>query len=142
MLTRCDCHYLKEKTMTKRLAVLLLMVSGLMVLTGCKSKEDKLMEESMDTMEELASVMETIKDADSAKAAKPKLEKLFKRLEELGNEGKALNLSKEEQEALEKKHKERMEKVSKEFLKQMLRVMMNPKVAGELGDVMENAPKK
>jgi hypothetical protein len=65
----------------KRLA-LGLALTAFALLAACSSKE----EQAVDTMNEMADVLATVKDKSSAQAAAPKLKDLRKRMEDLGED--------------------------------------------------------
>ena len=106
---------------------------------GCESKptHESVTKESIDKMQQFADVLKTIKDEASAKAARPKLEKIKKEMDELKKKADTLgNPPPEVKKKLEEKYKKDMEKVSGELAGQMMRIGMDPKIAPHLKDAM------
>ncbi|MBP7865954.1 MAG: hypothetical protein KA419_08375 [Acidobacteria bacterium] len=104
----------------KKVLVLLAAVAVFLPLSGCsKGSHEAFMNDMIAAMKEMGTVLEGIKDKDSAKAAVPKLQEIVKRLNDLKEKGKALP---EPDEATKKKLEEK--------LKELMEVSM--KVAGEM----------
>ena len=95
-------------------------------------------EESMDIMEDMASVLEDIKDESSAKAAKPKLEKLAERMKAVQEEMNEDEMPPEERMEKLKEYGERMEKVQKRLMKEMFRIASDPKLSAALDEAMKD----
>ena len=58
--------------MNKKSTLLILLIAGVMLLPGCKSKHEKVMDEMLDNMEEMVDIMESVTDEASAKDAQAK----------------------------------------------------------------------
>jgi len=106
----------------------------LLAVTGCGGDpEEKLLNDAMATMKEIVSTLETVKDKASAQAAKPKLEALFKKLQETGEAGKKAATDKAKSDALEKKYAAQLKDLQEKMSKEIMRIATNP----ETVEVME-----
>jgi len=112
--------------------VLLTMLTSLTACGG--SSPEAKMEESIDIMNKMTSVLQTVQDKDSAKAAAPKVEKLVARMEAIEQDEAIKKLSQEEKEALAKKHEKELDAAMEGMMKEMMRIAFNPELAGELDD--------
>lgn len=118
--------------MTVGLGLLLLSVA-----CGGGSDADSLMDQGKSAMAELTTILESIQDEESAKAAAPKLEALGARMKELKEQTDAL--PEEDRKSLENMEEDADAKalVSK-MMKEMMRVQMDDKLAPHLKDAFES----
>ena len=130
--------------MIRKLTIAALMLS-LAPLAGCGSSDphERVMEDMMDCMGEMTDILATVTDKASAEAAKSDLEALGTRMqgiqkdmEEVGEPDKA------KEEALKAKYEERMKEIMTKFMKESMRIAMNPELGGILKDAMEKAAPK
>jgi hypothetical protein len=130
----------------KQIALFVLTVS-LFLTAGC-SKTDKekaaaIMEDQIEMMEEMTSILKTVTDEESAKAAEPKLKKLSEKFQADQQDQSIMeNLSEEDKKELVAKYEPRLKEVTEPFMQEMMRVMLNPKLNSGLGDVLQNASPK
>ena len=119
--------------MTVGLGLLLLSVA-----CGGGSDADSLMDQGKSAMAELTTILESIQDEESAKAAAPKLEALGARMKELKEQTDAL--PEEDRKSLENMEEDADAKalVSKMMMKEMMRVQMDDKLAPHLKDAFES----
>ena len=96
---------------------------GLMLCAGCGDSPDSVMQDYLSCAKEMGTVMQSVKDEASAQAAAPKLKALGARMQDIEKRQKALNLSKEEETALQAKYKPQMEEIAKGLVPDMMRVM-------------------
>lgn len=113
---------------------------GLLLLSvacGGGGDADSLMDEGKSAMAELTTILESIQDEESAKAAAPKLEALGARMKELKEQTDAL--PEEERKSLEDMEEDAEAKalVSK-MMKEMMRVQMNDKLAPHVKDAFDS----
>jgi len=105
----------------------------LFVCTGCGDSHESLSGEMVDTMNQMTKVLAEVKDKDSAKSAGPKLEALGKEMKDIQKRSEALG---KPDEAAQKSLKESFEKPMSEamdkFMKEMMRIAMNPELADAL----------
>ena len=108
-------------------------------VAGCDSKptHDSVAHESMDKMKEMVEVLKTIKDEASAKAARPKMEKIKKEMDEIKKKADALGEPPADvKKKLQEEHKAEMEKLFGEMMQEMMRIGMDPKLAPHVKDAM------
>ena len=97
----------------------------------------------MDGMEEMTTILATVKDKASAEAAKPKIEALGKRMEASKKRMDEVDKPDEAKEkALKEKYEERMKGIMEKMMKENRRVMMNPEFRKILSDAMKGAQPK
>ncbi len=113
---------------------------GLLLLSvacGGGSDADSLMDEGKSAMAELTTILESIQDEESAKAAAPKLEALGARMKELKEQTDAL--PEEERKSLDDMEEDADAKalVSK-MMKEMMRVQMDDKLAPHVKDAFDS----
>jgi hypothetical protein len=76
-------------------------------VSGCGDSHEAVLKDTIKTMDEITEVCESIKDESSAKAAKPKLEKLAEKMKDIKKRADKLGDPKgDKKEALEKKYKD------------------------------------
>jgi Skp family chaperone for outer membrane proteins len=126
--------------MTRTMTTLALTMT-LVFLTGCGGSEsdthDKVMRDTIDMMKEMTTLMSKITDEASAEANAPKLAELSKKFEALQERQEAVGDPNEEQEAaLKTKYEAEMQEVVEPFMKEMLRIAMNPALAKHLEEAM------
>jgi hypothetical protein len=102
---------------------LMLACMGLAFCAGCGDSPDSVMQDALSCAKEMGTVMQSVKDEASAQAAAPKLKAIGGRMQDIEKRQKALNLSKEEETALQAKYKPQMEEIAKGLLPDMMRVM-------------------
>jgi hypothetical protein len=78
-------------------------------------KPETVLEEMMEQIKELTTILEGIKNEDSAKAAIPRLEKSAKKIGALGKTMKAFKLSTVEDNALKKKYETQLQVILKKM---------------------------
>ena len=108
------------------------------VSTGCDSKPtyESLRKDGIATMKEMIEVLKGVKDEASAKAAKPKLDALGKKMETLEAESnKVEKPSAEEQKKLDEKFQEDMFKLVGELATEIDRIGSDPKLVAVLGPI-------
>src|SRR2546425_11059966 len=116
-----------------RLAPLLMLA---LILCGCGDSHQSLAREQVDTMKEMAATLDTVKDADSAKDAKPKLKKLAERMNDINQrEAKLPAPTEAEIKAMDSKYGKEMEEASRKMQAAMLRIIADPKIGAELADI-------
>ncbi len=126
--------------MTKRLLAAPLAAAIMLALTGCGGdSHDAIAEDQMQVMDEMVDILSDIDDEASAKAAKPKLEKLGERMksiearmEELGDPPA------DKKAALEEKYKEKMGAVAMKLFAEMMRIGQNEELSKVLEDTMSD----
>jgi hypothetical protein len=85
------------------------------------------MQKMLGQLNELSSVLEGVKDEASAKAAKPKLQKIGAEMQELKKQVDAMKKpTKEEEDALKKKYEPQMKDAVAKLMKESMRVAMVP----------------
>lgn len=138
-------HSGKEIEM-KWTACLTMVLAGAFFLGGCSRSHEDVMDDMVETMEETANTLESVKDKDSANAAAGKLDKLAERMNELSKEAEDMEDPDEATEKeLKAKYEERMSKAAEKMMSNLMRIAMNPELSKELGDSLEklkNAGKK
>jgi len=108
-----------------------------MALVGCGDSHDKVTADSLDVISDMNDVLDGVNDKASAEAAKPELEALGERMQDIKARAEKLGEpSAEQKQALEEKYKERMGKEVGRIFGNMMRVGMNPEIAGVLDDAM------
>lgn len=113
------------------------MVLAMAFCAGCggDSRED-LAGESVDVMKELVTTLDGVKDEASAKSAKPKLEELVKKMNDLNERQEKLGMPTEsEMEGIEKKYGKEMEELQQKFTGNVLRIAFDPQIQSVLNDI-------
>jgi DNA anti-recombination protein RmuC len=124
---------------TKAMWVGLLL--SMCLLGGCGRDHEDVAEDTVETLEEMAEVLATVKDKESALAAKPKLEKLSERMDELQAEAAEMDeIDPEKEKALQEKYDERMTKAMGKLMGEMFRIGMNQELNNALGDTVKLQP--
>ena len=114
--------------MTIGLGLLLLSVA-----CGGGSDADSLMDQGKSAMAELTTILESIQDEESAKAAAPKLEALGARMKELKEQTDAL--PEEERKSLQDMEEDEDAKaLASKMMKEMMRVQLDDKLAPHVED--------
>jgi len=109
--------------------------------TGCGDSHDSLTAESIVTMKSLTTAFEGIKDVESAKAAKPKLQSLMEQMNSIQKRQRELGLPTEtDGKAILDKYGKEMEEVSTKMQAAMMRVAFDPAIAAELDDIASKMP--
>jgi len=100
------------------------------------SPHEKLVGKMLTAMEDMTKVFQSITDADSAKKAKPALNRLTDTFEELGKKAKDLpQPSDEVKKAIQTKYEARLKKSAQAFVAAAIKAARNPEVQKELKDV-------
>jgi len=115
---------------------------ALVMLSGCGDSHEAAADDTVDLMEELADILESIKDEDSAKAASAELEDWAEDMQKISDRVKELeDLSADDEKALKEKYKEKMDEVGARIQKEMQRLMMDRELGKHFGDAMGKAMK-
>jgi len=121
----------------KRFALWGGMLVVLAVCGGCNSgSADDVMKDTVSTMNEMADVLDTIKDQESAKAARPKLENLLQRLKDLKAKADKIKVTKSEEERLKKKYEPDLKKIHDRFFQAGLNLQRTGTI-NEVKDIFE-----
>ena len=95
------------------------------LLVGCgKSKHEKAMEEMVAVLNEMADIMSTIEDEETAQAAQSEMNALAGRMQKLSQLKTTDTPSHEELAELEKKYMPQIQKAMERFMQESLRLMM------------------
>ena len=121
--------------MRSAISAILVLTLGL-ALAGCKSEAEKQISDLTDKQKEMVSVLKTVKDKDSAKAANAKLKTIAQDMSATFEKMKKTNPSKDEQKRLMDKYKTEQEQTGKEMQAEMQRISQNPELSMELMDGM------
>ncbi len=121
----------------KRLTILALAICAAMMTTACGGDtRDSLASEQLKVMNDFATTLEGVKDAGSAKAAKPKLEALATRMDDINaRESKLPPATEAETKALMEKRGKDMDATMMKVQSAMMKIMMDPAIQAELKDV-------
>jgi hypothetical protein len=112
------------------------LMSVIIVCSGCGDSRESLTEEGMSTMREMVVVLDTVKDDASAKAAKPKLQALSAKMEDIGQRQNKLGApSDAEIKVMVEKHGKEMDELGRKLSGHMLRITFDPKIKAELSDL-------
>src|SRR5262245_54289022 len=117
----------------KRLLGLTSILMLLALCPGCGGDtHEKLAAKAIDTMKEMCTVLDGVKDEESAKAAKGKLKSLMETLDDLNKRQEKLPKPTDaEIKAMEAKSSEMME-VQQKFMGHMMRIAADPKLRDQL----------
>jgi len=119
------------------LVCLLALLAFALPSCGGGDTHEKVSEEMIDLMAEVADILEGVTDEESAEAATTRLEKLGERAEELGQRAEALgDPDPEEEKRLEKKYEQRMQEISKSMAASMMRLSSQPEVLQAVEEAM------
>jgi hypothetical protein len=114
----------------------------LVFLAGCGDSHEALMKDQIAVIRDLNAVLANVKDAETARAAKPEIEALGNRMKKLEDRAKALGEpSADQKKALEEKYQDEMMKEAMAMMGNMMKVGMNPEIQKELGDMDSIMPK-
>lgn len=108
-------------------------------ITGCDTKpsHESIRKDGIAKFQEIVDILKEVKDENSAKAARPKLEAAKKELSAMETENNALpKISAEEEKRLDDKYKPELEKIMKELATEAERISKDPKIAAALGEVI------
>jgi hypothetical protein len=109
---------------------------------GEEDVHEKTAKEVIAQLKELNSILATVQDGPSAKAAQPKLEALGKKIRELSKASKELpKLSEAQEEELRKKYEDQLTQENKTLMDEMLRISQNPDLAEELQTALRGGEK-
>ena len=116
--------------------ITLAVMAMLLVCSGCGDSREAVAEDGMANMKELVATLDTVKDEASAKAAKPKLEKLVKQMNEIKERQTKLGDPTEaEMKSLMEKHGDEMEALQKKMVTVMMRIQFDPEIQKVLSDI-------
>lgn len=122
--------------MRKKLASFML---GTLVLTigGCGKSHESVRADTLSTMNDIAATLKNVTDEASAKDAASKLKSLGEKLKKLKADDEALGKwSDEDEKKWMTAHENDFKASMDEFMKQSMRVMMDPKLSPALKDAM------
>jgi hypothetical protein len=117
-------------------------IYGMLVLTlaiglaGCKSEAEKQISDITDKQKDMANVLKSVKDKDSAKAANVKLKGIAADLAATFEKMKKTNPSQAEQKRLMEKFKTDQEQTGKDIQAELARISQNPELRAELMEGM------
>lgn len=119
-----------------RIVTLLVMISLCFVAAGCGDSHEKVAADSIPVLRDMAATIETIKDEASAKAAKPKLEAIAKKMKSLKERRNKLPAPTEADiKAMLEKYGDEMEAIQRRMLAGMMTIQFDPKIQAVLGDI-------
>jgi hypothetical protein len=116
--------------------VFMLTLGLVLGLAGCKSEAEKQVSDLTSKQKDMVSVLKTVKDKDSAKAANVKLKTIAADLTATFEKMKKTNPSQEEQKRLMEKYKTEQEQTGKDIQAEMARISQNPELSMELMEGM------
>jgi hypothetical protein len=109
---------------------------ALVTAPGCSDSREDLAGESLDVMTQVESVLATVKDADTAKAAKSKLEPLVTKMNDIKARMDKLGTPSEaEMKSMLDKYGTKMEELQKKMVGHMMRIGFDPQIQAELKDL-------
>ena len=118
---------------------LLAIVLTAFLIVSCADSKDKVADDAVSNLEELADVIVTIKDKASAEAAKPKIESIAKefeaieeRIKKLGLDTKKFKEDYKNDEAL----KARVKAIEDKFKKAFMTILTNKEIQEVLNETM------
>jgi len=120
-----------------RMLALSVMTALLVFGSGCGSdSQESLADETMPVMREMVATITTIKDEASAKAAKPKLEAIAKKMKSISERRSKLSPPTEaEMKSVIDKHGAEMEELQKKMIGSMMTIQFDPKIQAVLEGV-------
>ena len=111
------------------------------VLGGCGDSHEDAAKQSVDLMEELAVILEGIRDEPTAKAAAQKVDAWIEGRQKLQARLKAMGaLTPEEEKAIEDRLRERKDALSRRIRAQLARLTMDPTLRAHIGELMSRLP--
>ncbi|HEX5070999.1 MAG TPA: hypothetical protein VFV78_12355 [Vicinamibacterales bacterium] len=120
----------------KRLALVPFIVSVALAAACGADTRDSLAAEQQKVMEEFVTALDGVKDADTARSAKPKLQSIVARMEDINTrESKLPPPTDAETKALLEKHGKSMQDTMMKLQGSMMRIMMDPGIQAELKDI-------
>jgi hypothetical protein len=120
----------------RRLSAVAVVFVALVAAACGGDTRDSLAREAQNTMAEFATTMDSIKDVDSARAAKPKLQSLIAKLEDINKRGEKLPEPTEaESKAMMEKYSKEMESTMMKMQGAFMRIAMDPAIQAELKDL-------
>src|SRR5262249_34209802 len=101
------------------------------LVAACSSSNspDGIMKDTLAMMNDMTSVLASIKDEASAKAASQKLQDRGKKGEEIKKRGEALKIQKDQEESLKKKYEPQLKEATEKLMKETFRVATVPGAA-------------
>jgi len=109
---------------------------------GCGDSHESLAAEQVSTMNDFVATMDTVKDVDSAKAAKPKLKSLMEKMTDVQKRMEKLPAPTEAQvKAMDAKYGKQMEEAARKMQASMFKVVSDPRIAAELQDIQPKVGK-
>ena len=101
-------------------------------VSGCGDSPESITKDMIKAMNEMADVLESIKDKDSAEKAKPKLEALSKKMKDLKERADKLKVDDKKKKELEEKYKDEVAKAGMRLFGALAKVGSNPDAAAAL----------
>src|SRR5687768_8908493 len=95
-----------------------------LLASGCGGDtRESLTQDGMSNMKELVAVLDTVKDAETAKAAKPKLKTLFEKMNTINEKMNKMGVPTEaEMKAMDEKHGKEMEDLQMKMMSNMMKI--------------------
>jgi hypothetical protein len=109
-------------------------------MAGCdRNNPEAIMKKTVEKMEEMVTVMKSVQDEASSKAAAPKIKGIAKDLKELKKEADAAGrITASQEKRLKDKYQERVNKAGMDGQREGIRIGMNPKLmTPELTEAMQ-----
>lgn len=121
-----------------RSAALTCVAAMLLLVAGCGDSPESVMDDTLATMNDMAAVLETVKDEATAKSAASKLEGLVEKMKSLKERADKMEKPSKEKEAeLEKAYKEKMTAAGSRMMKAMMSAMQAPDAQKHLEPAMK-----
>ena len=108
----------------------------MLIVSGCKNDSESAMSSMVDKMKEIGSILKGVKDKDSAAAAKPKLESIYKEMVENMNQYSKKKPNEEEMKKAGEKYKAEFEEAMKTVVSEQTRIAQIPGAGDALGGPM------
>jgi len=120
----------------KPVTVVALIVSAAMAAACAGDTRESLAAESQRVLDEFAATLDGIKDADTARSAKPKLQAIIKRMDDINTrQNKLPAQTNAETKALVDKYGKKMEETAAKVQAAMMRIFFTPAIQAELKDI-------
>ena len=118
---------------------LLLIIPVLLLLGGCADSHDAAMQDSIDLLNEMVDIIESVKDEESAKAMEKKMERLSGKMKALQERMDKLGEPSPEKKAeLKKKYEPKQKEAGARMVKAMMNLATKPELAQQIDKVMKN----
>ncbi len=127
--------------MQRPLIALGVIVTLCFFLGGCGDTHDSITQEMLAKFNELNTVLDGVKDEDSAKAAAPKVEAISTQLKEIQTRGSKLGKpSDTDQKAMRDKYEKQMQEAVGKLMQNAARIQMQPDLRKHLDAAMSKMP--